>query len=86
MRTDARQKSQLIGSGFWLACAELCRSDVGPRMAVRSRRVYSGRSGESQGGVDLRSAQGLHPFLAIGDAPVLAVGDGEQALWRSASA
>jgi hypothetical protein len=48
-------------------------------MTVRTCRADRGRGREREGGVDLRGRQGQRPFLVVGDAPGVAVGEGQQA-------
>ena len=48
-------------------------------MAIRARRAYRGRGCEREGGMHLCGSQGQRPFLVVGDAPGVAVGEGQQA-------
>jgi hypothetical protein len=68
-----------LGGRLRLAGAEPGGGDVGPGMAVRACRAYRGRSGEREGGMDLRGGPGQRPVLVISDDPGVTVGEGQQA-------
>src|SRR5690348_7402444 len=66
--------------GLRLAGAGPGGGGVGPRVEVRAYRAYGGRSGQREGGVDLGCVQGQRPFLGVGDALGVTVGERQQAL------